>query len=122
MEGSRGSLRRYLKATGSRRWRKPFRRFPQTRDAVPTVSRKVSDLEAHLGTQLVVRTSRELLLTDAGVAFVAAGRRVLEDLDEAERAAAGEYSARVATFSYGAHPPRGSSLVCSQPAPASHVQ
>jgi len=44
---------------------------------LPTVSRKVSELEAHLGTRLVVRTSRKLLLTDAGAAFVAAGRRVL---------------------------------------------
>jgi DNA-binding transcriptional LysR family regulator len=60
---------------------------------LPTVSRKVSELEAHLGTQLVVRTSRKLLLTDAGSAFVMAGRRVLEDLDAAERVAAGEYRA-----------------------------
>lgn len=58
---------------------------------LPTVSRNVSELEARLGTQLVIRTSRKLLLTDAGDAFVAAGRRVLEQLDEAERAAAGEY-------------------------------
>lgn len=60
---------------------------------LPTVSRRVSDLEAHLRAQLVVRTSRKLLLTDAGSAFVATCRRVLEDLDEAERAAAGEYRA-----------------------------
>jgi DNA-binding transcriptional LysR family regulator len=39
----------------------------------------------------VIRTNRKLLLTDAGSAFVAAGRRLLEDLDEAERVAAGEY-------------------------------
>jgi DNA-binding transcriptional LysR family regulator len=58
---------------------------------LPTVSRKVSELEAHLGTQLVIRTSRKLLLTDAGSAFVLAGRRILDELDEAERAAAGEY-------------------------------
>jgi DNA-binding transcriptional LysR family regulator len=58
---------------------------------LPTVSRKVSELEAHLRTQLVVRTSRKLLLTDAGSAFVMAGRRVLEDLEQAERTAAGEY-------------------------------
>jgi len=58
---------------------------------LPTVSRKVSELEAHLGTQMVVRTSRKLLLTDAGKAFVEASRRVLSDLDEAERAASGEY-------------------------------
>ena len=60
---------------------------------LPTVSRKVSELEAHLGTQIVVRTSRKLLLTDAGSAFVQASRRVLSDLDEAERAASGEYQA-----------------------------
>jgi DNA-binding transcriptional LysR family regulator len=58
---------------------------------LPTVSRKVSELEAHLGTQMVVRTSRKLLLTDAGSAFVQASRRVLSDLEEAERAASGEY-------------------------------
>lgn len=60
---------------------------------LPTVSRKVSDLEAHLGTQLVVRTSRKLLLTDAGSAFVASGRAVIDMLEEAERAASGEYRA-----------------------------
>ena len=60
---------------------------------LPTVSRKVSELEQHLGTQLVVRTSRKLVLTEAGSAFVAAGRTVLERLEEAERAAAGEYKA-----------------------------
>jgi DNA-binding transcriptional LysR family regulator len=58
-----------------------------------TVSRKVAELEAHLRTQLVVRTSRKLALTEAGRAYVAASRRILEDIDEAERAAAGEYRA-----------------------------
>jgi DNA-binding transcriptional LysR family regulator len=58
-----------------------------------TVSRKVSELEAHLRTQLVVRTSRRLELTEAGRAYVAASRRILDDLEDAERAAAGEYRA-----------------------------
>jgi DNA-binding transcriptional LysR family regulator len=58
-----------------------------------TVSRKVSELEAHLRTRLVTRTSRRLTLTDAGRSYVAACKRILEDLDEAERAASGEYSA-----------------------------
>ncbi len=58
---------------------------------MPTVSRKVSELEQHLGTQLVIRTSRKLILTDAGRAFVASSRVVLELLDDAERAASGEY-------------------------------
>jgi DNA-binding transcriptional LysR family regulator len=60
---------------------------------LPTVSRRVSELEAHLGAQLVVRTSRRLILTEAGENFVAAARRLLEDLGEAERAASGEYRA-----------------------------
>lgn len=60
---------------------------------LPTVSRRVSDLEAHLGTQLVVRTSRKLILTEAGTAYVAAVRQVIEQLVEAERVASGEYLA-----------------------------
>jgi DNA-binding transcriptional LysR family regulator len=60
---------------------------------LPTVSRRVSDLEAFLGSQLLIRTSRKLLLTEAGTAFVASARRVLEELAEAERAASGEYRA-----------------------------
>lgn len=60
---------------------------------LPTVSRRVSDLEAFLGSQLVVRTSRRLLLTEAGADYVASARRVLEELGEAERAASGEYRA-----------------------------
>jgi DNA-binding transcriptional LysR family regulator len=58
-----------------------------------TVSRRVSELEAHLRTQLLVRSSRRLSLTEAGTAYVAASRRILDDIDDAERAAAGEYRA-----------------------------
>jgi DNA-binding transcriptional LysR family regulator len=56
-----------------------------------TVSRKVAELEAHPGTQLDVRTGRRLALTEAGRAYVAASRRILEEIDEAERTASGEY-------------------------------
>ena len=58
-----------------------------------TVSRKVADLEAHLRTQLVVRTRRGLDLTEAGRAYVGACRRILDEIEEAERAASGEYGA-----------------------------
>jgi len=58
-----------------------------------TISRKVSDLEAHLKTKLLTRTTRQLSLTDAGRSYVAACKRILEEVDEAERAATGEYSA-----------------------------
>lgn len=58
-----------------------------------TVSRRVSDLEARLGAQLLIRTSRRLQLTEAGTAFVASARRILDELDDAERTASGEYRA-----------------------------
>jgi len=58
---------------------------------LPTVSRRVSDLEAHLRAQLVVRTSRKLLLTDVGRTYVATCRQILDELDDAERLATGEY-------------------------------
>ena len=58
-----------------------------------TVSRKVSELEAHLRTKLINRTSRQLTLTDAGRSYVAGCKRILEDLEGIERAAAGEYAA-----------------------------
>jgi DNA-binding transcriptional LysR family regulator len=57
-----------------------------------TVSRKISNLERHLKTQLLTRSNRQLALTDAGRNYLTACRRILEELDEAERAAAGEYS------------------------------
>lgn len=56
-----------------------------------TVSRKVSELEAHLGSKLLVRTTRKLALTDAGSAYVESARRIIEDLGDAERIAAGEF-------------------------------
>jgi DNA-binding transcriptional LysR family regulator len=59
--------------------------------ALPTISRKVADLERHLGTQLLIRTARRVELTEAGSAYVAASRRIIEQVEEAEREAAGEY-------------------------------
>jgi DNA-binding transcriptional LysR family regulator len=60
---------------------------------LPSVSRKVAELERHLGTNLLVRTSRAIQLTDAGRDYVEAARRIIADLDEAERRASGEYQA-----------------------------
>jgi len=63
--------------------------------AIPlsTVSRRISELEAHLKARLLNRSSRKLTLTDAGRSYVEACKRILEDVGEAERAALGEYSA-----------------------------
>jgi len=56
-----------------------------------TVSRKVAALETHLRTRLLLRTTRQLTLTEAGASYVAACRRILEEVGEAERNAMGEY-------------------------------
>jgi DNA-binding transcriptional LysR family regulator len=58
-----------------------------------TVSRNVSELEAHLRTKLFNRSSRQLVLTDTGASYVAACKRILTDVTEAERTASGEYTA-----------------------------
>src|SRR5271155_2126920 len=60
---------------------------------LPTVSRKISDLEAHLRTRLLTRSTRKLALTDSGTAYVAAAKRILDEVSEAERAASGEHAA-----------------------------
>jgi DNA-binding transcriptional LysR family regulator len=64
----------------------------QLRIPLPTVSRKVSDLEAHLKAKLFVRSTRKLALTDAGQSYLLACKRVLEEIAEAERGASGQYN------------------------------
>ena len=59
---------------------------------VATASRKITELEAHLRAKLFDRSARKLTLTDAGRSYVASLKRILADLSEAERAAAGEYT------------------------------
>jgi DNA-binding transcriptional LysR family regulator len=56
-----------------------------------TVSRKLSDLEAHLKLRLLHRSTRKLALTEAGTSYLAACMRILDDIEEAERSAAGEF-------------------------------
>jgi DNA-binding transcriptional LysR family regulator len=58
-----------------------------------TVSRKVSELENHLKADLLIRSSKGLDLTPAGRTYITSAKTILEQLNEAERAAAGEYTA-----------------------------
>ena len=58
----------------------------------PAVTRAVAMLEAHLGTRLFVRTTRSVRLTESGARFLADGRRILLDLEEAEEAAVGSHA------------------------------
>jgi len=57
-----------------------------------TVSRKVAELEAHLNAALLIRSAKGLELTPAGRSYVTAAKAILEQVTEAERAAAGEYT------------------------------
>lgn len=59
---------------------------------LPTISRKIAELESHLKTQLLVRSTRKLALTEAGANYLAACRSILDQVGEAESQAAGEYS------------------------------
>ncbi len=58
---------------------------------VATVSRKVADLETRLKAELFQRTSRRMTLTDAGRDYVEACKRIIEQVDDAERQVSGEY-------------------------------
>ncbi|MDK1373478.1 MULTISPECIES: LysR family transcriptional regulator [unclassified Sinorhizobium] len=60
---------------------------------LPSVSRKLAELEDHLGTRLLTRTTRKLTLTDAGNDYFQSCKRILEEVGDAERKAAGEQSA-----------------------------
>jgi LysR family transcriptional regulator, regulator for bpeEF and oprC len=58
-----------------------------------SVSKLVQDLEAHLGTKLVERTTRSVTLTMEGVAYHERALRLLADLDDMDSTIAGSRSA-----------------------------
>lgn len=53
----------------------------------PVVTRLVADLEDHLGTRLLHRSTRRVSLTDAGQAYLSRVRNILQDIEEADAAA-----------------------------------
>ena len=57
----------------------------ETGQSQPTVSRRLSELEEHLGTTLVARTTRSLALTDEGQEFLIKARAALRAIDDAEQ-------------------------------------
>ena len=59
-----------------------------------TVTRAVAELERRLGSLLVVRSTRQLRLTEAGTRFAVDVRRLLQELQEAEESAAGLHARR----------------------------
>lgn len=51
------------------------------------VTRLISDLETHLGTRLIQRTTRKISLTEAGERYLERLRVILREIDDAESAA-----------------------------------
>jgi DNA-binding transcriptional LysR family regulator len=74
--------------------------------AQPPLSVAIRQLEQELGADLLVRTTREVSLTDAGQAFLPGARKTLAELDhsmaDARRAAAGELGDLRVAFSWSA--------------------
>lgn len=56
----------------------------------PAVTRAVSALEDRLGARVFNRTTRSVTITDVGQRFLESARRVLSDLDTAQKEAVGE--------------------------------
>jgi DNA-binding transcriptional LysR family regulator len=50
----------------------------------PTVSKQIAGLEQHLGTQLVLRTSRQVVITESGQTLYDSARQLLDDYDAVE--------------------------------------
>ena len=60
------------------------------REPLTNVSRLLSQLEAHVACTLIDRTTRRMMLTDAGRDYLKTCRQVLEDLERAESRIAGQ--------------------------------
>lgn len=59
----------------------------------PAVTRAISALESRLGARVFNRSTRSLTITDVGQHFLESARRIVADLEAAEREAAGEIAA-----------------------------
>ncbi|TAD89975.1 MAG: LysR family transcriptional regulator [Alphaproteobacteria bacterium] len=56
----------------------------ETGSSQPTISRQIAQLEAHLGARLLLRSTRQVALTDEGQRFLDRARTVLDSVAEAE--------------------------------------
>ena len=74
--------------------------------AQPPLSAAIRQLEQELGAELLLRTTREVRLTEAGATFLEGARRTLAELDrapsDAQRAAAGDLGSLRVGFSWNA--------------------
>jgi len=75
------------------------------------VSRSLALLEAHVGVELLHRTTRTLKLSEAGERYAAACRRILIDLEEADMLAASERTAPRGMLTISAPPISGEEVL-----------
>lgn len=59
---------------------------------LPTVSRKIAALEEHLGVRLLMRSTRSLTLTEAGLTYLQSCKQIIDQVTQAERSVSGEYT------------------------------
>jgi DNA-binding transcriptional LysR family regulator len=71
----------------------------KTGRSAAAVSRAIAFLESHVGVPLLHRTTRSIKLSEAGERYAVACRKLLMDLEEADRSAAGERSVPHGTLS-----------------------
>ncbi|MBC9177133.1 LysR family transcriptional regulator [Pseudoroseomonas ludipueritiae] len=64
-----------------------FKRAAETLGVLPsTVTKTIKDLEAHLGVQLLNRTTRAVSITDAGLRYYDSSKAILREVEAAEGA------------------------------------
>jgi DNA-binding transcriptional LysR family regulator len=73
------------------------------------VTRNVADLETHLGTRLLNRTTRKLSLTETGQQYLERVRQILVDIDDADAAASSARCKPSGTLRVYCHPGFGQS-------------
>jgi len=89
----------------------------------PAVSRSIGELEAQLGLRLLDRTTREVVLTDAGQTLMARIGRVVEELDQALTDVTGLVQSRAGKVRVASSPTLSANLMpeciasCAQMAP-----
>ncbi len=87
-----------------------FARAAQALEMSATVvTRNVADLEAHLGTRLLNRTTRRLSLTETGQQYLERVRQILADIDDADALASSSARKPSGTLRIYCHPGFGQS-------------
>jgi DNA-binding transcriptional LysR family regulator len=75
------------------------------------ISRAIASLEAHVGAELLHRTTRSMVLSEAGERYATACRRILTELEEAEALAGGEHAVPRGMLSISAPPLSGDDVL-----------